>query len=70
MRGVFLAMTTIHVKAHDRKAPAKKPDPLQDLIDARYAARKARAERFEASRPVSYPRVFRAIADAFRSWRG
>ena len=64
-------MTTIQVRSHERRKPDRiKNDPFKELIEARLAARKARAERFEASRPVSYPRVFRAVADAFRSWRG
>lgn len=64
-------MTTIQVRSHERRKPDRiKNDPFKELIEARLAARKARAERFEASRPVSYPRVFRAIADALRAWRG
>lgn len=64
-------MTTIQVREHTRKKPDRiKKLKFSELIEARIAARKASAERLAASRPVSYPRVFRAIAEALRAWRG
>lgn len=62
---------TIHIRSHERRKPDRiKNDPFRQLIEARLAARKAHAERFASSRPVSLPRIFRAIAEAFRAWRG
>jgi hypothetical protein len=45
---------TVTVRAHERKKPAKKPDPLQPMIDARRSILEARWK----------PSLERARADA------
>jgi hypothetical protein len=47
-------MTTISVKAHERRTADKQPDPLQAIIDARRAAY-ARRWRIAEAKPSQEP---------------
>lgn len=42
-------MTTTTVREHPRNLPSKRPDPFQDIIDARLEARRKNAERLTSS---------------------